>query len=99
MDPAVGVHGAARDAFDNAIDGISDVLARCDQEGGQDEGDHGALVVQPEDVVVDPYLVQLQESLKLWEHPQHLERFCCWDLLLLFGNCNYFLCVFKKVLT
>jgi hypothetical protein len=72
VDPAIGVHNATGNAFDDAIDGISDVLSRRDEDGTCDEEDHGALVVQAEDVVVDPYGVELEEVLHLSKDAQHV---------------------------
>ena len=72
MDPAVGVHDVCGDVVDDAVDGVADVLMGRHQEGRDREDDHRALVVQPEDIVVDPDGVELQEALDLLEETQHL---------------------------
>ena len=54
-------------AIDDAIDGVSDVLLRGDQQAGGDKDDNGGLVVEPEHVVVNPDLLGLDEALDLTE--------------------------------
>ena len=63
MDPAVGVHKTAWDAIYDAVDGVSDVLLGGDQQAGRDQDNKGGLVVEPEDVVVNTYLIELYEAL------------------------------------
>lgn len=72
MDPTIGVHDTSGNAIDHAINGISDVLSRSDQQTSQDKHDDRALVVEPEDVIVDPDLVELKKILELLEQAQHL---------------------------
>ena len=73
MDPAIGVHHVAGDVVDHAVDGVADVLPGRHQQRRDEEQPDGDLVVEPEDLVVDPHGVELQEAHGLLEHAQHLE--------------------------
>ena len=72
VDPAVGVHYIARNAIDDAVDRVADVLPRGDQQRADDQQDHRRLVVQAEDVVVDADRVDLQQALHRAKNIKHL---------------------------
>ena len=63
MDPAIGVHHILRDLLHDTVDGVSNVLLGGDQEAGRNQDNEGGLVVEPEDVVVNTYLIELYEAL------------------------------------
>ena len=50
VDPAVGVHDAAGNAIDNAVDGVADVLAWRHQQRRRDVDDERRFVVEAEDI-------------------------------------------------
>ena len=53
MDPAVSVHVRSSDPINDAVDGISDILAGCDHQGEDDQEDDRHFVVEPENIVID----------------------------------------------
>ena len=55
------------DAIDDAINRVSNVLPRGDEQAGSHKDGNGGLVVEPEDVVVNPDLLGLDEALDLTE--------------------------------
>jgi hypothetical protein len=58
MNPTIGVYNIRRYVIAlNTIDGVSKVLTTSYEEGEGDEEDHGCLIVEAENVVVDAYLV------------------------------------------
>ena len=52
VDPAVGVHDPARNAIDDAVDGVADVLAWRHQQRRRDVNDERRFVVEPKDIAV-----------------------------------------------
>ena len=73
MDPAVGVHEPSGYPVHDAVDGVSDVLARGHQQRRGDVDDEGGLVMKPEDVVVDPDFIELQKVPDSLEQAQHFD--------------------------
>jgi hypothetical protein len=71
VNPAVGVHDVQRNFVNNAVNGVTNVLSRGDQERKGDQNDHRRLVVQSEDVVVDAYRVKFQKPLDGAENIKH----------------------------
>ena len=72
---SVFCHGAKShivgDFFNDAVDGVSDVLLGGDQQRGHDQDDEGGLVVKPEHIVVDADRVELDEALHRAEDIKH----------------------------
>ena len=65
-------HDIVGNLFHNAVNGIPNVLLRCDQQGANHQDDEGGLVVQAEDIVVDADGVELDQPLDGAEDVKHL---------------------------
>lgn len=57
VNPTVSVHDIEWNLIDDAVDGVTDILSRSDQQRKGNQYDHRRFVVQTEYVVVDTDLV------------------------------------------
>jgi len=71
MNPAIGVHDSSRDAINDTINWIANVLTGSDQEGGTGKDHDRGLVMESEDIVVYAILIELQKFLKLSKDVKH----------------------------
>lgn len=72
VDPTVGVHHSQRNLVHDAVDRVTDILTRGDQQREGDQDDHRGLVVHPKHIVVDAHLVDLQQALDGPKDIKHL---------------------------
>ena len=76
---SVFCHGAKShivgDFFNDAVDGVSDVLLGRDKEWSDDKDDERGLVVKPEHIVVDTNRVEFDEALHGAEDVKHFGGF------------------------
>ena len=57
--------------FYDAVNRITNVLLRCDQQWGQDQDDKGSFVVKPENIVVDTNTFKLDETFDVAKDVKH----------------------------
>lgn len=62
VDPTVGIHYTGIHSLHDTVDGVAEVLFLRDEKTECHQKEHGTLVVQPEDVVVDANSVDLEQT-------------------------------------
>jgi len=74
MNPAIGIENALWNImWVNTVDGVTEELPRCHEDGGGDHERYRKFVAESENGGVNFDPLELEDALETWEWPQHFE--------------------------